>query len=174
MALRRLLVVFCLVVGGLAATPAAPAWACSCVGFDEAEALDMADTVFVGVVQYIRRSDTGPLDVRFAVQSVRKGSAAGEITVQTTDGGASCGYDFQVGKRYRVFAHDGGTGLCSGNRPLPPRPEPVVASSPVRAAPDRGLEQVRSNRPGAVWWSIPGLAMVVAGAVVVLRRRRSR
>jgi MYXO-CTERM domain-containing protein len=174
MTLRRLLVVLCLLVGGSAVLPATPAWACSCARLDEAEAFDMADTVFVGVVQSIRRSDTGPLDVRFAVESVRKGAAAGEITVQTSDGGASCGYGFATGKRYRVFAHDGGTGLCSGNRPQPPRPEPVVGSSPVRAAPDRGLEPVRSDRPGAVWWSIGVLALVAVGAVVVLRRRRPR
>jgi hypothetical protein len=57
------------------------------------------------------------------LKQVWKGQLAREVIINTPDNSAACGYSFEVGKSYLVFAHslEGktlATRLCSGNRPL--------------------------------------------------------
>ncbi len=56
---------------------------------------------------------------RVMVEKVYKGDVPASIDVSTSGSGASCGFDFQQGQRYTVFARatEGklSTNLCSGN-----------------------------------------------------------
>jgi hypothetical protein len=177
MVLRRVLVLFALIAGGLLVTPAAPAWACSCAARSEAEHREDADTVFVGVATTV----IGPSDpffsgaavaVEFTVESVTKGVVADRTRVSTVASEASCGYEFEAGRRYLVFARAGSTGLCSGTGELPPRTTGVVPGAstpaiaaqplptPVPLAPDR-----------AVWWSVGAILLTVAVGAVIIRRK---
>lgn len=82
--------------------------------------------VFTGVVTSVSgiplglvcRSDS-PVAATFDVETVYKGDVPRTITVHTVVSGASCGYTFEVGKRYTVFpwSLDGrlDAGLCRGN-----------------------------------------------------------
>jgi len=82
--------------------------------------------VFTGVVTSVSgiplglvcRSDS-PVSATFDVETVYKGDVPRTITVHTVVSGASCGYKFEVGKRYTVFpwARSGklDAGLCKGN-----------------------------------------------------------
>lgn len=82
--------------------------------------------VFTGVVTSVSgiplglvcRSDS-PVAATFDVETVYKGDVPRTITVHTVVSGASCGYTFEVGKRYTVFpwALNGrlDAGLCRGN-----------------------------------------------------------
>jgi hypothetical protein len=112
-----------------------------------------ADLVVRAVVTDLRepflamRSDA-PVRVRLAVERVDKGEAGDEITLTTALSGASCGFAFERGHRYLIYARDGETGLCSGNQHLGAAPE-------VPLDPDR--------RPTA---SVLAAAVVVAGAAV--------
>ena len=82
--------------------------------------------VFTGVVTSVSGwpvglvcSSTSPVAVTFDVETVYKGDVPRTITVHTVSSGASCGYTFEVGKRYTVFpwSLDGklDAGLCRGN-----------------------------------------------------------
>lgn len=51
------------------------------------------------------RYDCGMMTVRFRVISAWKGVADREATILTHRWGPSCGYGFEVGRRYLVYAH---------------------------------------------------------------------
>ena len=84
-----------------------------------------ADVVFGGTVTVIEPPITGltfssadPMSIRFSVDAVYKGDATRTYWVSSARSGASCGFEFLVGKRYMVFARMSGdrveTDLCSG------------------------------------------------------------
>ena len=61
-----------------------------------------------------------PVKVRFTVERVLRGIYVPEITIGTTIGGYESGYQFEVGERYLVYAHETKGGLvvpgCSRTR----------------------------------------------------------
>ena len=103
------------------------AYACSCVDFNESKdaryrrGLNGAAVVFSGRVTRVetRSGDHPTLVVAFMVDRVWKGAVAGQQTVYTADNSAACGYSFDAGERYIVFASGTAealwTGLCDAN-----------------------------------------------------------
>ncbi|HYG64571.1 MAG TPA: hypothetical protein VEL74_18470 [Thermoanaerobaculia bacterium] len=88
----------------LALTGADAALACSCAPSPPPqEALQQAGAVFTGTVVAV---DTSGLSstVRLRVEKGWKGAKCGEVTVVTSADSAACGYDFQVGQSYLVYA----------------------------------------------------------------------
>ncbi|WP_433717582.1 hypothetical protein ACQP2Y_25685 [Actinoplanes sp. CA-051413] len=139
-------------------SPAPPAWACSCVSFDEQD--ERAELIVVGTVTDV--SDSG---IRMTVESVEKGAAAADnLRLKVGRGEASCGYDFRAGGRYRVNSVDGATGLCTGVSPLPAAVSVPPAAAPV-AAP-----VAESSAWG--WWLAAGAGVAVLAAGLVIARRR--
>ncbi len=83
-----------------------------------AEARNKSRAVFLGTVVAI---DKKPGDlyvaVRFTIEEFWKGALRKEVTVFTGQGGGDCGYKFEVGQRYLVYAYryndtDLGTNIC--------------------------------------------------------------
>lgn len=121
-----------LAVAALAALVWRPqiAWACTCVQSTPDEDFARADVVFVGRAIDHRdpnageeiRSSADPIYWTFAVQKVAKGRADRRTEVWTEMTGASCGYGFEKGEHYQVFAGERKrglhSGLCHGNRHL--------------------------------------------------------
>jgi hypothetical protein len=124
---------------------AVPAHACTCLQSPPpAEALERAAAVFAGRVIAMERDGRerdlhAEYPVRFAVATAWKGVHEREVVVRTSVSTALCGYPFQVGEDYVVYA-DGEPGalrvsLCS--RTVPER----------HAADDRAA--LGEGRPGA-------------------------
>jgi hypothetical protein len=103
-----------------------PVWACSCVLPDPPPiAFANTDAVFVGRVTQINNptwpgivaSSADPVRVVFQVNDSWKGVATTTVTVATAASGASCGYVFDVGKQYTVYAYNDngvwGTNMCT-------------------------------------------------------------
>ena len=153
-------------LAAIAGPGASPAYACSCAVMSEREYAVAADLVVRAVVTDLRepflamRSDA-PVRVRLAVERVDKGEAGDQITLTTARSGASCGFSFERGHRYLIYARDGETGLCSGNRYLGAAPEVPLG---------------RDRWPTAT--VLMAVAAVVAGAAVggwlLVHRRRAR
>jgi hypothetical protein len=147
------------------------AWACSCVGgLSQADYEEMAEHVFVGTATAKDDPDGGRKVVssgrtiywEFAVARVIKGEVDDAAVVQTSGGGASCGYDFRIGHRYRVYVSEDGdrmeTGLCSGNEHLgadpdfreedPPQEDPdtPVSNDDSQPEPDRAAAPPRAPK----------------------------
>jgi len=161
-----------LVAVSMSLVPAARAFACSCVGFTERQAFDAADVVFEGVVRsasppFILESSGEPVDYTFAVEKRLKGAGSAEdLEVSSALGEASCGVEFLVGERWRVFARSDGhglqTNLCAGNRLLD-------KASPETAGPSGG------SGPGeAMPGGLPGVGLVAALLLLVMLLFSSR
>jgi LPXTG-motif cell wall-anchored protein len=167
-----MIVLLILLVAGVLVAPAPPAWACSCAQVD---ALQFADVAFVGRVISIGTDADGGRRVEFAVESAQKGTVDSTVTLTTSGSSASCGFDFAVGHRYRVFARSGRTTLCSGNLELPGFGGALgdrVSLAPAITKPRPGVFSGPSSG-SAAQWAPAGIGIVVlAGAAVLLLRRR--
>jgi hypothetical protein len=129
----RLLLTLMLLAGGLVFLVPGRAMACTCVPSPPFEkAVKQADAVFVGEV-----ASSGPLDGRrrfmgimsdglvsysFVVEEVVAGEVGSSVEVISHSSSATCGFPFQEGDRYVVFAdeRDGRleTYLCSRTEPI--------------------------------------------------------
>ena len=92
--------------------------ACSCVQNPPVpEAVDKSTRVFLGTVTAIERHDGLLERVTFQVSEHFKGSPAANIKVENHAQGPMCGYPFQEGIAYVVYAHgeegDLSTSSCS-------------------------------------------------------------
>jgi hypothetical protein len=135
-------------------------------------------------------SSADPITITFQVSTVWKGTAAQTLSVQTARDGASCGYTFQAGQEYVVYANGGAADLqvsrCSrtkllaeagedlaalgtGSAPTPAvTPTPVGSPTPHQALlPVIGsgppVETGSAQAPSSEFW-----LMVAAGAALAL------
>src|SRR6266545_3665484 len=91
---------------------------------------------------------------RFQVGEVLSGVASGqkEIEIVTGMGGGDCGYPFQTGSEYVVYAYRNGegrlqTGTCSRTRPLAQASEDIEYIRAMYNAPETGELRVRTGLP---------------------------
>lgn len=145
------------------------AWACSCAppGTTQQE-FDSSRLVFAGTATSMHDPKAGEpiqssgdqIEWTFDVDSVQKGDVADPQTITTARSGATCGYSFEVGKRYQVFTSNSGDGktayLCSGTHVLAAGEDPLELRL---AGTGSGFEATALAL---------GLAMVVAGAFLRL------
>jgi hypothetical protein len=162
MVMRRLLVLLLLVMAPIPVV-ASPAWACSCkagIGIEDAR------LAFDGTVRSVDRAGAENY-VRFAVEKLVKGSAGAEVTLTTSDAEASCGYRFDEGGRYRVYAVDDATSLCSGN-------ELLTAGAAGGGGTDR-VDRVATDRTTVFWTGTTLVALLVAvGLTLLIRQPKPR
>ena len=115
-----------------------PANACSCLPTTPRRSYQQARTVFAGKVTDIvvrRRSLDGQsnseseadrlfteVKVTLEVSKVWKGRVTRQSVIMTANSSASCGYTFEKGREYLIYASgqpsELTTGLCSGTKPL--------------------------------------------------------
>lgn len=123
---------FLVLLGGLWTAPACETGFCSCVGPRNAQsARASSDAVFTGRVVSVRDTvvgagtQHGPWQERLVTLQVDrawKGVESSTVVVMTGMGGGDCGFPFQPGKSYLVYAnrgHDGalGTDICGRTAP---------------------------------------------------------
>ncbi len=103
-----------------AAILASPATACSCLYGGPCQDAK-ARVIFTGRVVDATRAGLGST-YTFEVTEVFRGMPARRVQVSAGNDGASCGYQFQIGEEYLVYANeDNGvlsTNLCNGNKVL--------------------------------------------------------
>ena len=121
----------------------APVFACSCVvPPPPSEALEAAAAVFTGEVTNLSRRGRGDrYVVTFRVADVYKGEVRHRATLTTAQSTAACGYPFEEGERYIVYAHrmDDGTlaaGLCSRTARLDDAAEDLQVLEPIGSGSD--------------------------------------
>lgn len=83
-----------------------PAYACSCIRPGPInESVAQATAVFAGRVIDIESIDNRRIEVDFDVETVWKGSNISTISIYTAPNSAMCGYSFEEGRSYLVYAH---------------------------------------------------------------------
>jgi hypothetical protein len=159
-----------------------PAYACSCAPpGTPLETLAAATAVFTGEVVAVEApgpvigviSSADPVKITFQVQVVWKGPVEQVLTLTNPREDASCGYSFEMGKLYLVYAfgHESSlqTHLCTRNQPLAAAAEDLSALG-------------QGSVPSAPGWDlIPTLAALLvlvaaataAGAILYRRKRPS-
>ena len=113
----------------VALAPAA-AFSCTCTWGTTLEELASHDAVFSGLVLLVTNVPENHMDVVLVLPiQYWKGVMAELVTVLTPDTDAACGYAFQQGETYLIFADNAtcpdpivtpcfSTGLCTRNNPL--------------------------------------------------------
>ena len=92
-----------------------PAAACSCLpAGPPLTELGQATAVFAGEVSDITQTTTG-VEVSFSVSEVWKGNLNPTLVVTTGPHSAACGYPFQMGQAYLVYAYGGKNGRLGAN-----------------------------------------------------------
>jgi hypothetical protein len=111
-------------------------------------ALNESRAVFSGkVLEVTEDTETLSVVVRIKVERVWKGSPPAQVSIFTGRGGGDCGYGFEVGESYLVYAHkrgeDGlGTNICQRTAKL------SEASKDLRALGRGGSVPRPSRRKG--------------------------
>ncbi len=96
-------------------------FACSCVMSPEPiktqvkNAFTGADAIFSGEVVEITSQDEYHFAVKFKLAKSWKGEFAKEITIITAKDGSMCGYAFEIGKKYIVYANGKNDELSTTN-----------------------------------------------------------
>jgi hypothetical protein len=105
----------------LAALEPATASACSCMQQTQEDAAQNASAIFEGRVSRID-DPTGQPKIHFQVVRSFKGPSQESLAASTANSSASCGYGFEQGKSYLVYAtQEGGAlavSLCSRTAPI--------------------------------------------------------
>lgn len=173
--------------------------ACSCAGYDDVQAYDGADVVFVATVAGVERpfapaTSSDRAVWTFSVSQVFKGEAARTQGVVTSASGSSCGLELPESGEVVVFArHDAWpvdpqadwdtlhADLCGGSRVLDS--VPVPASFGASRPPGEGsaglppLSVTLTSTRGAATVAAIAVALTavaVVAVVLVVRRRRRR
>ena len=70
-----------------------------------AKAYAESAAVFYGeVIEITRKPENFYVTVKFKVEKVWKNQSTNEVIIQTGQGGGDCGYRFEIGKKYLVYA----------------------------------------------------------------------
>ncbi|MER7133519.1 hypothetical protein [Streptosporangium saharense] len=142
--MNRVVTVLLLVAAAIVAIPGT-ACACSCAPLKPVEQVGNASVVFTGTVLASRPAKdspvpTAPVVYTFRTDQVYKGQPQAEYHVTTNASSAACGYNFERGARYLVFASSRESGmiptepglplhtaLCDGDARVRPGTGPLVA-----------------------------------------------
>lgn len=187
---RRALVLVCAVLASTIALFPQAAFACTCAPLGtDLQALRDADAVFAGSVVDThdphgdRRivSSGRPVFYTFEVDSVAKGDVGETQEVRSAASGVSCGFRFDEGRRYLVFAYYGKgarrvddpdaqllTSLCTKTRRIAPGAELPFAARDVSDDSDAHGPAV-DDGPSPL--KLAALAALMAAAGYLLFRR---
>ena len=189
--MKKVLLVLALAATSIVYAPGS-AFACSCAEpQSDAAAEKDADAVFAGTVtgyEIVKPigGGYGPAvdDVRMALQvewslevdTFTKGDPAKEIVLISAGQGTACGFQFDEGKRYLVFAYedeydDGGlsTNSCTSTRAI--APDETVPGTPIEEMALPEAEPAEMPRPTEnPWPPIVTLALGILAAILVGRR----
>lgn len=171
------------------------AYACSCLPpGPPRDALASSDAVFAGRVVKLSAplgdvvSSVDPVSVTFEVSRSWKGAQAQTVVVKTASSSASCGFNFEQGREYLVYAGtaDGElqAGLCSRTQALATAAEDLAAlgagQAPAAGAPTGGSEtpsqlpDTGAEQPNLtlVWYTLAAAAVAGLGVGLMVRARR--
>ena len=181
--MNRFLTSALLVLGGVSLLGAsASGSACSCIPpgtpAEEFASSDVVLAAEVGSMRHVDGSHGPDLEVRLHVVRAFKGlgDRVTSLTVRTASDGAACGYPFERGHAYMVYAHefDGRiwVSLCSRTRPL------GAASDDLRQLDAEDLIGYEPSDDGGCGGTtnlgmIQAASFTLIGIGVLRRRRRS-
>jgi hypothetical protein len=110
-------ILFSLGIFGIFVLGTGKVFACSCVFLPEgkkavATAYKNSTVVFYGkVISISKNTENYYVTVKFKVEKSWKNQSKDELTIQTGQGGGDCGFPFEAGREYLVYAYGNNTVL---------------------------------------------------------------
>jgi len=162
-----------------------PTYACSCVEFtDVLEHRDAHDAVFKGTVVSENKkkgkgfiSSASTYKTTFEVSEVWRGKVTSSITVLSAISEASCGYIFEEGKTYLVYAKLQGSdlhvSLCSRTAPIDMAGEDLSLLGSGSTPPDLSATDTKDADSSNAWIWIFSIIMLMTAFVIVLIIRQT-
>jgi hypothetical protein len=152
--------------------------ACSCMGVSTQRYISSSDAVFSGEVVDLQKGTSvsrmfGPSDtVTLRVSEAWKGTDQGTLEVSTPSQGSACGYHFEEGQEYLVYAYgkqDLKVDACGGTTHLSKADEDLALLGNGEQPTDGGdaLTDTSGGVSVRAMVGIAGLAMVASLLVVV-------
>lgn len=175
---------FAIVLGSAAIGPES-ASACSCaIVSDVREAKQSSDAVFDGTVidkksanKIFSGSSADPVSWTFEVHEVWKGKVAPVITVTSAESDESCGYEFQEGHRYVVYARQTGetldVSLCSRTA-LQSAAGQDLADLGAGSLPPKPAAAADSHSGTMMWWLLLLAAAALIASIVIYRNKKGK
>lgn len=150
------------------------AQACSCMmPAPPVESMDQSAAVFSGKVVALEKADMS-INVNFEVAQVWKGGIDKEVILTTALDSAACGYAFEEGKDYLVYAyeHEGAleTGLCSRTALLADAQEDVEALG-AGQEPSASLSEYNPTTFNPIVIVIGAGIVLILGGFILFRNR---
>lgn len=139
------------------------ALACSCASAPVEKEFSWSEAVFAGEAVSVEGEGVEDREVTFRVAKVWKGPDRGTLEVRTAASEASCGYGFEEGEGYLVYAGDGlDVNLCGATREAYSLAEADLRTLDVGQGPNaaEGLPDT-----GGARWLPASAAMAMAMAV---------
>jgi hypothetical protein len=159
-----------------------PAAACSCImPGTPVEEMDRSAAVFSGKVVHLDTStapiisSADPVVVGFDVSTIWKGPQEAQLAITTARSSASCGFEFQLGVEYIVYAYEGEvgleTGLCTRTAPLAMAADDLAALGEGVTAPEPEPAPAPSRMPWLIAGGVVILGAILLGAGLFLRQK---
>ncbi len=153
------------------------AFACSCAGSTPpSEAFGESTAVFAGKVVSIE-SNNYSKTVHFDVERAWKGVTESAITITTGEGGGDCGYGFEEGKEYLVYAYGSEsltTGICGRTQPVMDAYVDLAALGPGYVPPQSPLPLRDTANVGILALAATACAAIVGMVAFVMIRQWRR
>lgn len=152
------------------------AFSCSCSGPQPPnEAYSNSVAVFIGKVVSITSGDYART-VQFDAEMAWKGVSENQVVLTTGGSGASCGYDFEEGREYLVYAYGNPesleAGLCGRTRPVLEAYTDLTYLGPGYV-PVPG-EPIVERTPDGSFLPFIGIGAIVAGVIAFIVLRKTR
>ena len=147
-----------------------PAFSCSCAPSSLEEHIARSSVIFEGIPLSKNSHDEYSHTFQFKVTRSWKGIDKNTVSVKTSNSGAACGYNFNIGEVYLVYGNSSfsendlvSTGICSATKPIDESDEdvqklgdPIMTfdkeekiTSPQHNSED--LDNVKETKP---WWKL--------------------
>lgn len=161
------------------------AYACSCAVNDSVmEERDRNDAVFEGTATAVKKpvslfstSSASKVKTTFQVNELWKGRVSSRIEVTSALSGASCGFEFQEGQRYLVYARSTGNSLdvslCSRTALFSSAGHDIVELG-QGTVPPQSMSDMGGSSP-YIWW-IAAVTFILVGVfavwIVMMQKRK--
>lgn len=147
-------------------------FACECMDLGPQAQIDSADVVFDGTVIYVNTNwMSGGMKYTFQVHQTWKRRTDTLMVINSGFASTDCGYDFEEGKRYLVFARKKfsfKTDFCAGNTLIEEADIYLSKLGPSQ-------QPSQSSLISIMYWTMGALAVLVFAfmAFIVLRKRKT-
>ncbi|MGM0883256.1 MAG: hypothetical protein ACQEXQ_19735 [Bacillota bacterium] len=183
----KLILMICLIVSTMSIFIPSNVYACSCAQPLTVEAeFSRSEAVFAGrvleVQEYRNLNGSVTKSTLFEISQIWKGGSESQIIIHTGGGGGDCGYHFEEGKEYLVYAHPSTmygdkellvTIICDRTNVLAQAQEDLAILGEGKVPTEQVILEDELNRIHPyVWFAVLGIVVMIMIVFFIWRKVR--